>query len=142
MQKRDIPSYTPVTHNRSKGNSGEEIACIALQNKGFTVICRNYQKVWGELDIVALKDDVLNFFEVKSVCVSRDDPQRVGISGTYKPEDNVHGFKVRQIRRMIETYLMESGKSRDTEFYFHIVCVYMNMQTRRARVKLIEHVIL
>lgn len=120
------------------GNKGESIACAFLENKGFTIVERNYRKVWGELDIIGQKSGTLHFFEVKSVAVSdhKNDPR------AHRPEDNVHGLKVRHIRRMIETYFDEKGSDSDAEFYFHVLCVYMDMKTKRARVKLIENIIL
>jgi len=92
---------------------------------------------WGEIDIIAIKDKVVHFFEVKSVTF---DPVRALKS--HKAEDNVHGFKVRQIRRMVETYLEETKMGLDAEFHFHVLCVYLNMEKRTARVKWIKDLVL
>jgi len=116
------------------GNTGETIACVFLRNKGFTIVVRNYRKVWGEIDIICKKTGTTHFFEVKSVVVTD--------LMTHRPEDNVHGLKVRHIRRMVETYLEEKGIGLDAEFYFHVLCVYIDPVKRRARVKWIENVIL
>jgi len=121
------------TFNKIIGNKGEDIASIFLGQNGFEVVVRNYRKNWGELDIVARKDNVTHFFEVKSVT-----SKYYG----HRPEENVDGFKVRQIRRMISTYLSENGRGVEEEFKFHVICVYMNMESRRARVKWIKDVIL
>lgn len=126
-----------IINSRIKGNKGEDIACKFLINKGFTIAERNYEKSWGELDIIAEKDKIIHFFEVKSVTSDYSHEMN-----THKPEDNVHGFKVRQIRRMIMTYLEESGSGLNGEFCFHILSVYMNMKTRQAKVKWIKNVIL
>ncbi|MES2215739.1 MAG: YraN family protein [Patescibacteria group bacterium] len=123
-------------HNRQKGNKGEDIACSFLSKKGFIVMDRNYSKKWGELDIVAQKDGKLHFFEVKSVLFGEMK------EGNHRPEDNVHGLKVRSIRRMIETYMDEKRMVPETEFYFHVLCVFMDVQRRSARVKWIENIIL
>ncbi len=123
-------------HNRQKGNNGEDLACTFLSKKGFIVIDRNYLKKWGELDIVAQKDGKLHFFEVKSVMFGET------AEGSHRPEDNVHGLKVRSIRRMIETYIDEKKIAPETEFYFHVLCVFMDEQRRSARVKWIENIIL
>ena len=122
---------------RAKGNIGEEIACKYLRNKGFTIIARNYLKRWGELDIVAQKDNIVHFYEIKSV---RADFEFV--SDIHRPEDNVHGLKVRKIMRMIETFLAEKFDDLDKEFQFHVICVYLDMFNGKARVKLIENIIL
>ena len=49
------------------GRLGEDIACRFLKEKGFKVVERNYWKKWGEIDIVAEKEGVLRFIEVKTV---------------------------------------------------------------------------
>ena len=118
-------------NTRSRGAIGENIACVFLERKGYAIIARNYLKKWGELDIVAEKDKILHFVEVKSV------------TGTsYRPEENVHDLKLKKIRRMIQTYLAEKGIVSETEFCFHVICVFMNEKTRKARVKWIKDVIL
>jgi putative endonuclease len=122
-------------NTRKLGNVGEDIACVFLEKKGFVVVIRNFQRKWGELDIIATRDNMYHFFEVKSVTFNK------GSLG-YRPEDNVHGLKMRSIRRMIETYFMDQKLSRETEFYFHVLCVFMNVNTRRAQVKWIENIIL
>ncbi len=137
-------------HKRAKGNAGESIACVYLERQGFMVIVRNYQKKWGEIDIIAQKEGILHFFEVKSVIVKSLD----SLTGAnhwadsnhpanhHEPEENVHAYKRLHIRRMIETFLAETKRGFDTEFHFHVLCVYMNANTRRARVKWIKDVIL
>jgi putative endonuclease len=125
-------------HTREVGNKGEDIGCIFLRDNGFIVIGRNYQKRWGELDIIAKKDSVLHFFEVKSVTTLNRD----NISDSYRPEDNVHAEKARRIKRMIGTYLAESGGGQEVEFHFHVLCVFIDMETRKARVKWIKDLIL
>lgn len=99
---------------------------------------RNYLKKWGELDIVAKKDKDIHFFEVKSVIRNFSD----GSIDSHKPEDNVDGWKVKHLRRIIETYLDEKGGGLETPFQFHVLCVYMDMNTHRACVKWLKNMIL
>jgi putative endonuclease len=127
-----------MLHKRAKGNMGEDIACKFLESKGFVVVDRNYQKKWGEIDIAARKGKSLHFFEVKSVM--RDFSSMS--FNPYQPEDNIHSLKIRHIRRIIQTYMAEKGRGPDTDFHFHVLCVFMNEKTRRAKVKWIEDVIL
>ena len=89
------------------------------------------------MDIIAIKDKVIHFFEVKSVTVAYSDQ-----SDIHRPEDNVHGLKVKRIRRMIETYLEETGRGLGAEFQFHVLSIYMNENTRKARVEWMKNVIL
>ena len=51
----------------STGNYFETKACEYLVTNGFSIIERNYHaKKLGEIDIIALKNDVYHFVEVKS----------------------------------------------------------------------------
>ncbi len=52
---------------RSLGNLAEEKACKFLKNKGFEILQRNfYAKKLGEIDIIAKKNNIYHFCEVKS----------------------------------------------------------------------------
>ena len=53
--------------NKDTGKYGEDIACNFLINRGFKILERNfrYSKA-AEIDIIALKDNILHFVEVKT----------------------------------------------------------------------------
>lgn len=56
-----------VALSKRRGDLAEEKACIFLQNKGFKILQRNfYAKKLGEIDIIALKNNIYHFCEVKS----------------------------------------------------------------------------
>lgn len=48
------------------GKEGEALAALALERFGYNVIETNYHSRYGELDIIAVKGDILVFCEVKS----------------------------------------------------------------------------
>ena len=52
--------------SRAKGNRAEDKAAIFLEDNGYLVIERNFYSRFGEIDIIASKDNVLHFVEVKS----------------------------------------------------------------------------
>ena len=52
--------------SRALGNIAEDKACMYIQKLGFQVIERNFTLRGGEIDIIAIKDEVLHFIEVKS----------------------------------------------------------------------------
>ena len=43
----------------------DRLAAKQMQKLGYTIIEQNYRSQWGEIDIIAQKDDVLIFTEVK-----------------------------------------------------------------------------
>ncbi len=53
-------------NTRQKGAIGEQIVADWLQAKGFKILDMNFNCRTGELDIVAIKDDLVAMVEVKS----------------------------------------------------------------------------
>lgn len=54
------------TEKRQTGDRGEEAVTRHLQQQGYTILARNWHCRWGELDIVATRDDIIAFVEVKT----------------------------------------------------------------------------
>ncbi len=130
------------TDTRSLGNIGEDVACKFLERRDFVIVIRNFRRKWGEIDIVAHRKssrdqiyNTLHFFEVKSVTTYRTD---------HSPEENVHSFKARQIKRMIQTYMADvvGGMTGEAVFEFHVLCVYLDVKRRLARVKWLNNIII
>ena len=100
------------------GEVGENIAVRFLMKHNFSILGRNYTKKWGELDIVAEKDNKLYFIEVKSV--SRETlntfiPKSYNDSDPryeHRPEDNMHPWKLKRLSRTIQTYLLNKNIER------------------------------
>ena len=57
---------SPRTGNVDKGKWGEELATNYLRERGYQIVFRNFYSKYGELDIVAKKNHVLVFVEVKT----------------------------------------------------------------------------
>ena len=49
------------------GNEGEKRASAYLESKGFQILERNWRTKRGEVDIIAVKNDILVFVEVKTL---------------------------------------------------------------------------
>ncbi len=137
------------TKKQKIGQIGEGIAIKYLENKGFSIIGRNYLKKCGEIDIIVKKNEVLHFIEVKTVsyknfvCFS-DDPGGNAFRETdlWRPEDNIHPHKLKRLARTIQVYLLEKFAGKDPEWQFDAVTVRLDMETRRAKVKLLDNIIL
>src|SRR5688500_8779759 len=104
MDPNSLPTKGTRAHKKAIGTLGETIACRFLMKRGFKIIERNYLKKWGEIDIVAKKDELWHFVEVKTV--SRENPFTVNqpvrtVSRAtqplepeeFRPEDNLHPWK-------------------------------------------------
>lgn len=78
------------------GKNGEEYACRYLKSQGYCILKRNFRcHRMGELDIIACKDSVVHFIEVKTRTSTR-----FGM-----PQEAVTLSKQRTIRRCAEYYL-------------------------------------
>jgi len=138
------------TLKRQTGDIGEGVVCKYLEQKGFRILERNYLRKWGEIDIVAEKGDLLSFIEVKSVSrESASHASRDGSRGTspdrqagYRPEENVHPTKLKRLHRAIQTYLLDRKVPDDRPWRVDVACVYLDFSTRRAKVEMLENVIL
>ena len=82
---------------RNLGVRGEQIAVDLLENLDYRIIERNYRFHRGEIDIIAMEDDVLVFVEVKT--------RKNMEYGS--PEFAVTKSKQKQIRKIAEAYLYE-----------------------------------
>jgi len=121
------------------GIIGEETAAAFLMKHGFKVLNRNYWKKWGEIDIVAKKDSKLRFIEVKTV--SCENLSRVLAGGNgFKPEDNIHPWKLKKMSRTIESYLVENGVTKD-EWQIDTVAVFIEERSRQAKIRMIENIV-
>jgi len=53
-------------NTKQTGQQGEEQAARFLENKGYTILARNFSMPQGELDLVAVHGSTLVFVEVKA----------------------------------------------------------------------------
>ncbi len=127
-------------HNET-GAIGENVAVKYLENKGFFIIDRNYRKKWGELDIIAQKDGLVHFVEVKTVSRKSYGGNFEQEINNYRPEDNMHPWKLKRLRRALQTYLLEKYKT-DPIWQFDLACVFLDQEKRIAKVRFIRDLIL
>lgn len=138
------------TEKRKTGDLGENIACKFLVKRGFEVIERNYNKKWGEIDIIARKDRKLHFVEVKSVShlpyIKVKSDGKGYEDDNYRPEDNLHPWKLKRLSRVIQTYLLGYKGNRDvsyeTDWQFDVAVVYLDLKSMEAKVNYMEDIII
>lgn len=119
------------------GKIGEKITREFLMKHGFHVLTTNYRTRYGEIDIVAKKDNKIRFVEVKSVKVRNF--KNLG-SLHVKPEDNLTRNKWKKFVTSAEIYLNNKGVSSETLWQLDLACVYINTEAREGKVVLMENV--
>ena len=103
----------PPEARRAQGGEAEERACRHLDRSGFTIVERKYRTKDGEIDIVARKEDVLVFVEVRS----REVP------GYGTPEESVTPAKRRRIVAAARRYLSNVPPSSWREARFDVIAI-------------------
>ena len=97
------------------GSLGERVAAEYLKRHGFKIRDRNIARKTGELDVIAEKDNVLHFVEVKTILADEfPEDLPAGQAGKYTvdeydPSLNLHEAKVRKVARTGEWYVLEKG---------------------------------
>lgn len=122
---------------RKIGDMGENIFVKHLVKHNYKILDRNYSKKWGEIDIIAIKDKVLHFIEVKSVSVRYT---LSDISDNYEPEENVHPWKLKRLSRAIQTYLAEKKIDDDAEWQVDVAAIFLDFRTKKARIRVTEDI--
>ena len=123
------------------GEIGENIAVKFLMKHGFTILDQNYTKKWGEIDIVAEKNDKLYFIEVKSVSrLNLDDI--IYKTDQYNPEDNMHPWKMKRLSRTIQTYLLDKKPSEEKEWQVDLLIVFLDIKNKKARIEVVKDIVL
>jgi putative endonuclease len=119
------------------GKIGENITRSFLVKHGFSVLDVNYRTRYGEIDVIAKKDNKIRFIEVKSIKV-RDFDNLENLS--VLPEDNFTLEKYNKIRVSVQTYLEHKHVTQETPYQIDLACVYIKTETREGKVKYLENV--
>lgn len=134
------------TEKQKIGEIGENIAVKHLAKHKYKILDRNYRKKWGEIDIIAKKNKVLYFIEVKSVSCETwkynqiDVSRETSLSYDYQPEENVHPWKLKRLSRAIQTYLIEKKVSDETEWQVDVMAVFIDFSRKKAKIRTTEDI--
>jgi len=94
-----------ASHNEM-GQAGEELAIGWLKKNDFQVLHRNWRHSFHEIDIIALKNELLHFIEVKT---------RTNTLAGY-PELSVTKTKFRFLQRAAEQFLYTHPQYKRIQF--------------------------
>ncbi|MDD3775566.1 MAG: YraN family protein [Sulfurovaceae bacterium] len=110
-------------NNTSIGNANETLATKFLEQNNFSIVERNYYaRKLGEIDIIASKNSVLHFIEVKSA------------GADFDPIYNITPTKLRKVINSAYYYI----KERKLDMAFSIDALII----RKGDIELIENITL
>lgn len=130
------------TGKRKIGDVGEELVSRFLIKQGYKIIERNYLKKWGEIDIVAEKEGVLHFVEVKSLTWKPSYAKASEGRAEYLPEENIRLWKKQRMSRAIRTYFLDRKLSDETDFQIDIAAVFLDFEHKKAKIRILKNIIL
>ena len=115
---------------REVGVLGEKIACSYLEKNGYEIIETNYRCPEGEMDIVARRDDLVAFVEVRT--------RRSDTAGT--PEESITPRKKQRLTAVAEHY----GQDREglpSARRIDVLAINLTRSGRVSRIHLIENAV-
>ena len=108
---------------------GERVAARHLKRAGYMILERNFETVQGEIDLIAFRDGVLTFVEVRS--------QTAGEFGG--PLSTITRPKQLRVIKAAEQYAALHGlEAEDVELRFDVVSVVFGDGSARPQVEHVE----
>jgi putative endonuclease len=133
-----------MAEHNTIGKIGENIAVKYLKTKEFTIVDRNFHVKRGEIDIVATKLHVkyknIAFIEVKTKKVN--DFKKIN-DLAFSPENNLSKQKKERMKRAI-SYYFALNKIKESDYDIKVIAliVFLNTDTKQAKIRMYEDFIL
>lgn len=118
------------------GNLGEKVAINYLKKKDYQILDKNYSPKWisgpirGEIDIVAKRENIISFIEVKTLASENSSKTAFYFS----PEEKVNFPKQRKLIKIAENWLMEKKIPLDSRWQIDIISIKIDLDTKKAKI--------
>jgi len=114
--------------SKALGILGEKIAKKYLEKKGYKILAQNYIPGWAgfgkkEIDIIAQKENLIVFFEVKTL-------QENNI---FSPEEKVNYQKRKRIIKVAESFLLEKRIPLEQKWQIDVISIKINLNKAKIR---------
>jgi putative endonuclease len=124
------------TESKNLGNLGEKIAKDFLEKRGYKILVKNYIPKWAgfdkkEIDLIAEKDNVLSFVEVKTLAGNKN----------FSPEDKVDFLKQKKIIRTAESYFLEKKIPFDKAWQIDVIAIRIDLEFKKAKIRHIKNAV-
>ncbi len=118
-------------HNKKIGRLGEKMAAKYLKRQGYKIIAKNYNTHYGEIDIIATKNNCVAFIEVKT---------RTSLRYGY-PEQAIHPWKLQHFQNAVQSYISQNEKPlAGKEISLDAVSVEYDPNTNDAKITHLENI--
>lgn len=119
------------TQKRIIGDFGEDEAVKHLEQKGYRIIKRNHNCRFGEIDIIARKEDLVVFVEVKTR----------GYNYFGLPQEAVDYYKLRKINNAIDDFLIKNiwVGDEDLNTQIDVIEVFLDNNGKLVKINHIEN---
>jgi putative endonuclease len=136
-----LQNISKKQNNKQIGAWGEQISARYYERSGFVILGTNYLRKWGEIDIIAKKDNTVHFVEVKTVSYeTKTDLTQSVARGTWRPEENVTAHKLQKLSRVIGSWLVDNNWS--GRWQIDVVAVRVVPRETFATIKIMDNVVL
>jgi putative endonuclease len=116
----------PPGRTKELGFFAEHYASEYLKSKNYTILGHNYRKPWGEIDVIAEKEGVVIFVEVKAS--AKDIPG-------FEPELRVNADKRHRMARIARTYLSDHNYPADQPWQMDVLAVAFVKERGVAKIR-------
>lgn len=112
--------------NYQVGRFGENLAQQYLTKKGYKIIAANFHTRFGEIDLIAVKNQNLVFVEVK-LKIGND-------FGT--PEEMIGIYKLAQIQKMAECFIQNNPQlaASNPQYRIDAICIVLDKNKNITRI--------
>jgi putative endonuclease len=120
-----------VTTSRARknlGDSGERVAALDLQLRGYKIIARNFRTRRGEMDLIAEDVDGLAFIEVRT--------RRGRAAGA--PEESLTPRKCARLIAVAQEFLQAHPEYAERAWRIDLVAIELDRAGRIARIDVIK----
>ena len=120
-------------NSKQLGDLGEKVASRYLENKGYRILDKNYSTNFnsgpkrGEIDIIARKDNVISFIEVKTLQQVQGEP--------FRPEDKVNWLKQKKLIKTAQFWLMAKKVPLDKKWQIDVVAIKIDSDNNLAKIQ-------
>jgi len=103
-----------LTGTSKTGKAGERFAEAYIKKLGFHLLDSNWRRPWGELDLVAEKEGIVHFIEVKASSAPAEG---------FEPQLRADPKKMKKVERTARTWLVANRYPWDQPWQMDVIAI-------------------